>query len=262
MRYDVLVIGAGPAGTRAALRAAELGATVAVAESGALDGMCVNTGCVPTRVLAKTARIIREIRGAAAYGIDVADPAVVWERTVARSRQVVSAVQASKDTAGLLRRAGVDLYREGRARFVDRHAVELADGGRRLEADKVILCVGGHSRRLQIPGAELAVLPEHVLDLPAVPRRVAIVGGGATGVQLGTIFDALGSAVTLLERRARIMPDADSDVSRLLEASFRSGGIDVRTGSPARQPLRRDRVKSGSSTTAPRRDLPRSPRTP
>ena len=227
--YDVLVIGAGPAGTSAAVRAAELGARVVVAEGKRTGGTCVNTGCVPTRVLAKTARLIREVRTADAYGITVAEPTIDWSTTVARVRSTVDRVLAVKDEAGRLEAAGVDLLLEGRARFVGPHEVELGATRRTLRAESVILCVGGHSRRLPVPGAELATLPEQVLDLPRLPRRLAVIGAGNTGAQLVTIFNAFGSDVTLLEVAPRILAQTDAAVSAAVAQAFTEQGVRVLT---------------------------------
>ncbi len=227
---DVLVVGAGPAGTSAALRAAELGARVAVVDAERTGGTCVNTGCVPTRVLAKTARLMREVRSADAYGITVTEQAIDWRTTVERVRATVDRVRAAKADPGRLEAAGVELLLEGRARLVGPHEVELEGSGRRLTASSIILCVGGHSRRLPVPGAELAVVAEDVLDLPALPRRIAIIGAGNTGAQLVTIFNAFGSEVTLLEVAPRILAGADAAVSADVERAFREQGVRVLTG--------------------------------
>ncbi|MBC7589538.1 MAG: NAD(P)/FAD-dependent oxidoreductase [Salinibacterium sp.] len=227
--YDLVVIGAGPAGTSAALRAAELGARVAVVEASRTGGTCVNTGCVPTRVLAKTARLMREVRIAHEYGIAVGAPELQWEATATRVRATVDKVRALKDEPGKFAAAGVELIFEGRARFVDATTLVL-DSGRRITADSVIIAVGGHSRRLPIPGAELATVPEHVLDLPELPRRVAIIGAGNTGAQLVTVFSAFGSAVTLLDVAPRVLAASDADVSEAVSTAFVEQGVIVRTG--------------------------------
>lgn len=227
--YDVLVIGGGPAGTAAALRAAELGARVAVAEQHRTGGTCVNSGCVPTRVLAKTARLMREVRTAGTYGISVSEQAVDWPATVARVRATVERVQQAKAEPEKLADAGVDLLLEGRARFTGPHEVELTDRGRRVRAESVVVCVGGHSRRLPIPGAELATLPEQVLDLTSVPRRLAVVGAGNTGAQLVTVFEALGAQVTLLEIAPRILAHTDADVSAAVAEAFVEQDVRVET---------------------------------
>jgi pyruvate/2-oxoglutarate dehydrogenase complex dihydrolipoamide dehydrogenase (E3) component len=227
--YDVIVIGAGPAGTSAALRAAELGARVAVVEAVRTGGTCVNTGCVPTRVLAKTARLAREVRIAHQYGLAVSDPVIDWASTVARVRATVDRVRDLKAEPERFAEAGIDLIIEGRARFADASTLEL-ESGRRLAADSIIVAVGGHSRPLRIPGAELATVPEHVLDLPDLPARIAIIGAGNTGAQLVTVLSAFGSHVTLLDVAPRILAVADEQVSDAVGTAFGEQGIRVRAG--------------------------------
>jgi glutathione reductase (NADPH) len=201
-----------------------------VLEARRTGGTCVNTGCVPTRVLAKTARLVREVRTAAAYGIAVPEQSVDWPATVARVRATVERVQEAKADPRRLADLGVDLVLEGRARFLDPHVLELEASGRRVRAQSVVLCVGGRSRRLPLPGAELATYPETVLDLPAVPRRLAVVGAGNTGAQLVTVFRSLGSEVLLLDLAPRVLPTSDADVARAVQEAFEEQGVRVRTG--------------------------------
>lgn len=228
-RYDIVVIGAGPAGTSAALRAAELGAKVAVVEASRTGGTCVNTGCVPTRVLAKTARLVRDVRMAAKYGIGIGEQSIDWEATVARVLTTVDRVRAIKAEPAKFAVAGADLFLEGRARFEDATTIVL-DSGRRLTADTTIIAVGGHSRLLPIPGAELATVPEHVLNLPSLPARVAVIGAGNTGAQLVTVFSAFGSAVTLLDVAPRVLAASDEDISAAVQAAFEAQGTAVHVG--------------------------------
>jgi pyruvate/2-oxoglutarate dehydrogenase complex dihydrolipoamide dehydrogenase (E3) component len=227
--YDVAVIGAGPAGTAAALRAAELGARVVVLEAGRLGGTCVNTGCVPTRVLAKTARMMRETRTANAYGISVGETVVDWARVVERVEERVEKVRSIKREAGRFADAGIALVQEGRARF-ESDSVLVLDSGRRVSADSIIVCVGGHSRRLPVPGAELATVPEDILGLPALPRRAAVIGGGNTGAQLVTVLASFGSEVTLLDVAPRILTTSDASISDLVASSFAAQGVRVHVG--------------------------------
>ena len=227
--YDVVVVGAGPAGISAALRAAELGASVAVVEGGELGGTCVNTGCVPTRVLARAARLLRDVRLAGEFGVDVPEPAVAWERTTARVRRVVEEVRATKDVEGQLAAAGVHLVR-GWARFTGPQELAVSGRARGLRAEAVVLATGGRSRRLDVEGVELTTVPERVVELERLPASVAVVGSGYTGSQLVTIFSSFGVRVTLVELADRVLPTADADVSAALERAFRSDGVDVRTG--------------------------------
>lgn len=225
--FDVLIVGAGPAGMAAAVRAAELGARVAVVERARLGGTCVNSGCVPTRVLAKTARLYREVRTAYDYGIVVAEPSVDWPQIVRRVRSTVDRVLAAKGYDDVVARLGITLL-TGEASFVDSHALTVGD--RSVTAGSVILCVGGNARRLPIPGAEHAVLPPDILDLPDLPRSIAVIGGGHTGAQLATIFHALGSRVLLLDLAPRILTTEDAAVSAAVTAGFRTRGVRVETG--------------------------------
>ena len=249
--FDVVVIGAGPAGTAAALRAAELGASVAICESDRLGGTCVNTGCVPTRVLAKTARLMREIRTADAYGISVTERPIDWPATVARVRETVDRMRSLKNEAIRFADAGVQLILEGRARFVDPSTIML-ETGRTITAGAVLVCVGGHSRRLPVPGAELAIVPEHVLDLPSVPVRLAVIGGGNTGAQLVTVFSSFGSAVTLLDVADRVLATSDQSVSQAVAEAFVEQGIALRLGIEGIGGL--ERASDGSITLSWRED--------
>ncbi|PTT16050.1 NAD(P)/FAD-dependent oxidoreductase [Microbacterium sp. HMWF026] len=241
--YDIAVIGAGPAGTAAALRAAELGASVVVLEAGRVGGTCVNTGCVPTRVLAKAARLMRETRSADDYGIVVDEPRVDWTAVVARVHERVDAVRSIKREAERFAAAGVDLVHEGRARFADDHTLVL-DSGRRVRAESILVCVGGHSRRLPIPGAELATVPEDVLSLTELPDRVAVIGAGNTGAQLVTVFRSFGSEVTLLDVAPRVLMASDASISRAIAEALTGHGVDVRTGIDTVERL--DRQDDGS----------------
>ncbi|HEX5504118.1 MAG TPA: FAD-dependent oxidoreductase [Thermomicrobiales bacterium] len=147
--FEVIVIGGGPAGVTAALRARELGAAVALVERGELGGACANDGCVPTRVLARTARLLRDAAQYADYGLAGAPPRVEPARVFGRVRRVVRRVHEHKQLRARLEAAGVRVFdRVGAARFAGPHTLALADAGTTLAAERFILCAGGRARRL------------------------------------------------------------------------------------------------------------------
>jgi pyruvate/2-oxoglutarate dehydrogenase complex dihydrolipoamide dehydrogenase (E3) component len=238
-QFDVVVIGGGPAGATAALRARELGASVALVERGRPGGTCTNDGCVPTRVLAHAARLAREARQLGEYGLASCEPTIDVAALMDRVQERVDRVHEKKDLLGHLRRSGAVTYvGAGSARLLDDHTVQAGDG-QRLRADRIILCTGGHARRLPFPGAELALTHSDVWSLRELPRSVAVVGAAATGCQLASIFSALGAAVTLIEVAPRILAGEDEAISREVTRCFGAHGIDVVTGAERVSEIRR-----------------------
>ena len=191
-------------------------------------GMAANDGPVPVRTLAHAARLIREARQLGQYGITVGEPLLEYPRLLARVREVVNAVRTHSLRREHMDRLGVTIYEKaGTARFVDPHTIET-ENGLRLQADKIILCAGGTSRRLPVPGFELTATHSDAWGLTAVPPSMLVVGGGATGVQVASIFNAFGSRVQLFQAGPRILPTEDEDVSAAVAAAFRESGIVVR----------------------------------
>jgi dihydrolipoamide dehydrogenase len=225
---DVVVIGAGPAGVVAAFRAAELGARTTLVTRDHFGGMAANDGTVPVRTLAHAARLLREARQLAEYGIAVGEPSPDYPRLLARVHDVVDHVRAHSTLRGNLERLGVAIHEHvGAARFVDTHCIEC-DHGPRLEADRIILCTGGINRQLPVPGAQCTVNHSHAWSLTEVPPSMIVVGAGATGAQVASIFNALGAQVQLFEAAPRILMTEDEDVSTAVAAAFRASGIIVR----------------------------------
>jgi pyruvate/2-oxoglutarate dehydrogenase complex dihydrolipoamide dehydrogenase (E3) component len=223
---DVIVVGAGPAGVFAARRAAELGARTALITCDEYGGMAANDGPVPVRALAHAARLLREARQLGQYGIAVSEPVLEFPRLLARVREVVADLR-NRSGRAYLDGLGVTIHEKaGAARFVDPHTIET-ESGLRLQADKIILCAGGTSRRLSVPGFELTSTHSDAWSLRAVPPSILVVGGGATGVQVASIFNAFGSRVQLFHAGPRILPREDEDISEAVATAFRDSGIMV-----------------------------------
>lgn len=226
--FDVLVLGAGPAGVVAAMRAADLGARTALVTRGDFGGMAANDGPIPVRTLAHAARLIREARQLGRYGITVGEPVLDYHRLLARVREVVLDARAHSTFRQQIDALGVTVHEQaGNTRFVDPHTIELT-GGRRLHAARLILCTGGVSRRLDVPGFELTKTHSDAWALTSVPQSMLVIGGGATGAQVASIFNSFGSRVELFHRGPRILPTEDEEISAAVATAFRNAGISVR----------------------------------
>jgi pyruvate/2-oxoglutarate dehydrogenase complex dihydrolipoamide dehydrogenase (E3) component len=225
--FDVVVVGAGPAGVTAALRTARLGATTALITRDQFGGMAANDGPVPVRTLAQAARLVREARQLPRYGIEGSEPALDYPRLMARVREVTVAAREQTLLRGDLEQAGVRIYEQaGLARFADDHTVE-SDNAPRLRAGKIILCTGGTSRPLPVPGFELTATHSDAWNLSSVPSSMLVIGAGATGVQVASIFNAFGSRVHLIEVAPRILMTEDRDVSEAVAAALTASGVRV-----------------------------------
>jgi dihydrolipoamide dehydrogenase len=224
---DVLVLGGGPAGLVAAIRAGDLGARTALVTRDAFGGMAAVDGPVPVRTLAHAARLVRDARQLGRYGIAVSDPVLDYPRLLARVREVVDDARAHAVFRHQVDAAGVAVHEHaGIARFADAHTVET-HSGLRFHAEKIILCTGGVSRRLAVPGFELTATHSDAWGLTSAPPTMLVVGAGATGAQVASIFNAFGTRVELFQAAPRILPTEDEDVSTAVAAGFRAAGIAV-----------------------------------
>lgn len=227
--YDVAIIGAGPGGYVAALRAAQLGARVALVEKDAVGGVCLNRGCIPTKVLLATCGVLAAVRGAAAYGITTAPPQVDFAAVQRRKDQVVA--QLVGGVKGLLQASRVDTV-IGTARLTDPHTVTVVDakGGRReIRAAHSVIATGSAPARPPIPGVDLpgVITSDDALAFTTPPRSICIIGGGAIGAEFATIFATLGSQVTLVETLPQLVPTEDAAVAAQLAKSLTQQGVAV-----------------------------------
>ena len=224
---DVVAIGAGPAGIVAALRAARLGARTALVTRDELGGMAANDGPVPVRTLAHAARLLREARQLGRYGIDAGDLTLDYRRLLDRVREVTGDVREHAALRDELEREGVTLHEHaGTARFAEPQVIE-SENGPRLRAANVIVCTGGASRRLPLPGFELTCTHSDAWRLESAPDSLLVIGAGATGVQVASIFNAFGSRVTLFEAAPRILMSEDEQVSAAMSSALQASGVQV-----------------------------------
>ncbi len=225
--FDVLVMGAGPAGVVAAVRAARLGARTVLVTRDALGGMAATDGPVPVRTLAHAARLMREARQLPGFGINAGELSLDYGRLLDRVRQVVADVRRQSVLQDDLEQSGVAIHEHaGIARFLDQHLVQC-EHGPQVRAEKIIICTGGISRRLGLPGADLTSTHSDAWALSATPPSMLVIGAGATGVQVASIFNAFGSRVTLFETAPRILMSEDEDVAAAMSAALETSGIRV-----------------------------------
>jgi pyruvate/2-oxoglutarate dehydrogenase complex dihydrolipoamide dehydrogenase (E3) component len=224
---DVLVVGAGPAGVTAATRAAQLGACTALVTSGDFGGMAANDGPVPVRTLAHAARLIRDARQLPAYGVEVGEPNLNYRKLLDRTVKVVRTARARSTLRTQAETAGVAIHEHlGELRFVGSRELRSATG-EEFAADRIILCSGGVARRLSVPGAELVASHSDAWSLTSVPQSMLVIGAGATGLQVASIFNAFGAKVKLFHNGPRIAPTEDEDVSAAVAAAMTESGIEV-----------------------------------
>lgn len=233
--FDVIVIGSGPGGYVAAIRAAQLGLNTAIVEKESLGGICLNWGCIPTKALLKSAQVFEYLQHADSYGISVGEPKADFDKIVKRSRGVADGM--SKGVQFLMRKNKITVI-NGHGKLATANKVEVTDAdGKRTEymAKNIILATGGRSRALDsLPqDGEKIIGYREAMSLPSQPESMVIVGAGAIGVEFAYFYSALGTKVTIVEYMDRIVPVEDADVSRELTRQFKKKKINIKTSTAA-----------------------------
>lgn len=218
--FDLLVIGAGPAGLSAAKRAAHYGAKVAIAEQNSLGGTCVNRGCVPKKLMVYAADFANLIPDAVGYGWSNAETKFHWQRFVATMQQEVEQIQRSQRQA--LTQAGIQIFAD-LASFVDTHTLEL--GKQKVTAEKILIAVGGKPLKPPIAGIEHAVTSDDMFHLEQLPKRIAIIGGGYIGVEFSSILRGFGVEVTVMNHESCILEGFDEDLRSRVHQGLIDRGI-------------------------------------
>jgi len=232
--YDAVVIGAGPGGYVAAIRLAQLGKKTALVERESLGGVCLNWGCIPSKALIAAANLVEEIRGAATRGILVEPPRVDLGKLRQFKDEVVKKLVSG---VGQLEKGnGVEVLK-GTATFVGPTALEVDLGGERtrVEAPAILLATG--ARPIEIPGFEFGKdvwSAKEAVDVPEIPGRLVVIGGGVIGLELGTVYAKLGSKVTVVEALPTILTGVDEDAVRLVQKGLRQRGVEVHVNAKAK----------------------------
>jgi len=255
-RFDVAVIGAGPAGARAARRCAQRGASVALIEKEYIGGTCLNWGCIPSKTLLASAHTLLLAKHAAEIGVDIASATPNWAKIQARKDAIVTGFRKAMTATA---QANKIKLIQGVAMVVSPTQIEVRTKSSEIDiqADKIILATGSEPIQLSaLPfDGEIIISSKEALSLPEIPQSLVIVGGGVIGCEMACIYAAMGANVTIVEALSRLIPMEDEWVGRLLEREFKKLGIEALTGqkvtsvdkstTPAKITLENGRALSG-----------------
>jgi len=226
-QYDVAVIGGGPAGYVAAIKAAQMGGSVVLFEKDTVGGTCLNRGCIPTKNYLKTAEYIRHIHGAGQRGIRLESTAFTVDMNVVVAGKNSVVKKLTSGVAWLLAANSVDIVKGMAALTPEGKA---ACNGVEYSARSVILCGGSKAGMIAIPGVQnnsSVITSDEILDMTTLPKRLAVIGGGVIGCEIATAFAAFGSAVTIIEMSDRLAPAMDAEISQALKQSLERQGVQV-----------------------------------
>jgi dihydrolipoamide dehydrogenase len=233
MAYDVIVLGSGPGGYPAAIRASQLGKKVAIIEKESLGGVCLNWGCIPTKALLKSAQVYEYAKHAADYGITINNPTHDFGGVIKRSRGVAD--KMSKGVQFLMKKNKIDVIM-GYGKLVAANKIEVtaSDNSKQIvEAKNIVIATGGRARQLPtmpIDGKKILGYREAMV-MPGQPKSMIICGSGAIGSEFAHFYNSMGTQVTIVEFMPRIVPVEDEDISKELEKQFKKQGIQIMTNS-------------------------------
>ena len=230
--YDVAIIGAGPGGYVAAIRAGQLGLKTALVEREEMGGVCLNWGCIPSKAILRNAEVVSLVKRAADFGITFDNLHIDYSKAIQRSRRVVA--RMVRGIAYLLRKNKVD-YLAGAAQFIDAHTLRLSPDDSVVRAKNIIIATGARPRSLPILplDEDVVITSRQALEQTDLPSSAVVLGGGAVGVEFASVYNAYGVDVTIVELMSRILPNEDEEISQLLERSLSRKGITVMTGTRA-----------------------------
>ncbi|MFO7697095.1 MAG: dihydrolipoyl dehydrogenase [Anaerolineae bacterium] len=231
IQTNIAIVGTGPGGYVAALRAAQLGASVVCIEREWVGGVCLNEGCIPTKALLRSAEVLELVRRAGEFGVQAGEVSLDWAAMQARKNEVRSKLTRSVST--LLKGAGVTVL-EGHARLVRANTLRVTSsaGEETVVADSIVLATGSRHLDVPIPGLDdPGILTSYsMLELQELPASLCIIGSGAIGTEFASLMNAVGVEVTLVEMLPRITPLMDESIGHMLARSMRRRGIQIRTG--------------------------------
>ena len=230
-KFDLVVIGGGPGGYVAAIRASQLGKKVALIESEHLGGICLNWGCIPTKSLLKNAEVLELIKNSSKYGIEIKDYSVDWNKVIKRSRDIAN--RMGKGIQYLMKKNKIEVI-NGFAKLIDKNTIQIeGKSTEKVSAEFIVISTGASANYFpgMEPDGKNIITYKDALVLDQVPQHIVIIGAGAIGIEFAYFYNTFGSKVTIIEAQSNILPNEDIDVSKELEKIFKTKKIDILTNS-------------------------------